>query len=336
MKIVRFYGLLAVATAIISCGGNETSGGLEQLKLQQGEASTTTNYTDSIQQLNKKIASLSNSREAHQERIAFLTKRRDSVKGLLLQIESSLEQLKSRKIDPGINGVNAKLDELKGQKENFQEQQELQQQELALAEKKKTLLAEEKGIYDAQRQALYDKGAAPAAFGTVDSLLSGINDRIAEQATKIKNLNRNTSDILESVTTIDAQRKSLSDKIRNNYTAQEIFDDFSKEERARLTQQLKSTEEELATLLAGDYEMNTELALNTNNKEYLESKQNSSLEQSKASEENRMKDEALAMEKSARRQSRIMYTAFGLGAAAIILFLLYMAGKKRKKSKSVN
>ena len=296
--------------------------------------SNSSGYADSIQKLGQRIDDLAANREMQRERIDFLTNKKDSILRQLRQIEASLDQINTQKIEPGITGVNAKLDELKGQKENLQEQFDLEKQEIDLAQKKIELLGEEKKVYDAQRQALYDKGAEPFAFKTVDSLLSDINDKMAQQSAKIKNLNRNSSDILEEISKIDLQRKSLSDKIRNNDTAQQIFDDYSKEEKVRLDDQLKSVEEELGTLLAGEYELNNEITRQTNERDYLQGQENTSLAMAKEAEENRLSQLAEAERKKEKKKNRMTFAFVGIGVAALLLGALYIAGKLRKSRKS--
>jgi hypothetical protein len=70
-----------------------------------------------------------------------------------------MARMNDSKIDKGIQAVNLKLNELKGQKENIEEQVALQKQEIELATKKIDLLNQE--FYDAQHKALYNRGAAP-------------------------------------------------------------------------------------------------------------------------------------------------------------------------------
>lgn len=336
MKNLLLHGCISLALiSLVSCGESEGTGSIEDLKRQQqGIQSNSSSYADSIQKLGQRIDDLAANREMQRERIDFLTNKKDSILRQLRQIEASLDQINTQKIEPGISGVNAKLDELKGQKENLQEQYDLEKQEIDLAQKKIELLGEEKKVYDAQRQALYDKGAEPFAFKTVDSLLSDINDKMAQQSAKIKNLNRNSSDILEEISKIDLQRKSLSDKIRNNYTAQQIFDDYSKEEKVRLDEQLKSVEEELGTLLAGEYELNNEITRQTNERNYLQGQENTSLAMAKEAEENRLSQLAEAERKREKKKNRMTFAFIGIGVAALLLGALYIAGKLRKSRKS--
>jgi hypothetical protein len=76
--------------------------------------------------------------------------------------KESMARMNDSKIDKGIQAVNLKLNELKGQKENIEEQVALQKQEIELT-KKIDLLNQEK-VYDAQHKALYNRGAAPKDF----------------------------------------------------------------------------------------------------------------------------------------------------------------------------
>lgn len=224
MKFIKTSALHFLLIFTIACTSN--NGKVETEKLQQENnepqliSSSSSEYLDSIRHLNSEM-----------EQFVFLTLKKDSLRTLFEQTEFSLEQIKSHKIEPGIEGINVKLNELKGQKENLQDQQDLQKQEIELAEKKIELLEDEEAVYAAQHKALWDKGAAPADFEVVDSLLNSIKISVSEQSNKVKNLKRNVGNIQEQVNSIDVQRNSLSTKIRNNYTAQKIFEEYSAEQK---------------------------------------------------------------------------------------------------------
>lgn len=336
MKTIQQIAILLVAITLTSCGDKEAKGGLEQFQDQKNpEVTITKDYSDSIQLVNSKVGEFRESSLSKREQVNFLTIKRDSIKSALTQIEMSLKKVNEEKIAPGINGVNSKLNELKGQKENLQEQAALQGKELVLAEKKKVLLSEEKVVYDAQKQALYDKGAAPENFILVDSLLLGINAKIKEQMSKIKNLNRSSSDILEQVASIDEQRNSLSSKIRNNYTAKQIFDDFSKEEKARLGSQLTTVESQLSALLSEENEINMQLEKHAKDLSLLNSKQNSSdAEAQKSAEQvaaqNADLEQQILDEVNEKKKGRITLAFIGVGILALVIVVFYFLGKKRK------
>lgn len=131
-----------ILLAVLLVGCNNTQEGtttLEELKsgtkVQTESTNTAVYVNDSIAALELQIDALRNNQMSKKEEIAFLTSQRDSITNALSQINQSLEQVNSKKIAPGIDGVNAKLDELKGQRENLIEQQELQKREKALAER---------------------------------------------------------------------------------------------------------------------------------------------------------------------------------------------------------
>ncbi|MBO0592464.1 hypothetical protein I2486_13740 [Cellulophaga sp. E16_2] len=341
MKTIQKIGFLVATIAMVACGDNEAKGGLEQLQNLQEPVQTTTtnNYTDSIQSIKTKIGEFQASSLSKKEQINFLIAKRDSIKGGLDQIEMSLQKVNNDKIAPGISGVNSKLNELKGQKENLEEQMALQHKELGLAEKKVVLLKEEKEVYDAQKKALYDKGAAPEDFVTVDTLLSDINDRLQEQASKIKNLNRSVSDILEQVASIEVQRNSLSTKIRSNYTAKQIFEDFSKEEKDRLGAQLLTVDEQLKLLVADEDELKKELLAYNNGLTSLKNKQDISLEEAEKTAKE-ITDNADALQqknladKDAIKKNRIIMALTGIGVLAVLFAVFYFIGKKRKAQKT--
>lgn len=329
-----------ILLAVLLVGCNNTQEGtttLEELKsgtkVQTESTHTAIYVNDSIAALELQIDALRNNQMSKKEEIAFLTSQRDSITNALSQINQSLEQVNSKKIAPGIDGVNAKLDELKGQRENLIEQQELQKREKALAEKRLTLLSEEKTVYDAQRSSLYDKGAAPEDFVVVDSLLSGINSKISEQNKKIKNLGRNIDDIEEQKVVIAQQRSSLSSKIRNNYSAKQIFDDFAKEEKTRLEEKLTTIEQVLEQKLNDDKDIDGRLALTTSKRNAFETEKSINEENKLEAEkdaDNASLEAQLAKEK-ANKDGKKMFALIGVVAVAVILLLFYLLGKAKKR-----
>lgn len=195
------------------------------------------------------------------------------------------------------------------------------------------LLKEEKSIYDAQKKALWDKGAPPEDFTDVDVLLSGITQRISEQKFKLKNLNRTVSDIEEQIVSIGEQRTSLSTKIRNNYTAKEIFEGYSKEETEKISQEISAIDEKLQTYLNKDSELTDQLTSQIGEKASLENEQTSLLEESKSKEEKSLQQKLEA--KKTKKQNRLVYAFIGIGVFAILLFIFYFVGKnKRSKTKN--
>ncbi|NJM80113.1 MAG: hypothetical protein HC854_11800 [Flavobacterium sp.] len=171
-----------------------------------------------------------------------------------------MARINENKIDKGIEGVNMKLDELKGQKENLEEQVALQKQEMELATKKIALLNEEKKVYNQQKKALWDKGAAPNEFISVDSLLGGINCKITEQSKRVKILNRSVADTEEQVLSINSQRNFLSTKIRENYNAQEIFSEFTQEEESKIKKQIDVIDKKISALNGNVNSLNSDIA----------------------------------------------------------------------------
>lgn len=338
-----------ILLAVLLVGCNNTQEGtttIEELKgvtLVQTETTNTVSVvSDSIAALEFQINTLRDSQMSKKEEIAFLISQRDSITNTLSQIDQSLEQVNSKKIAPGINSINAKLDELKRQRENLTEQQELQKSEKTLAEKRIALLSEEKAVYDAQRASLYDKGAAPENFVVVDSLLSGINSKISEQSKKIKNLERNIDDVEEQKVVIIQQRSSLSSKIRNNYSAKQIFDDFAKEEKSRLEGKLQTIEGALEQVLNDDKDMDGRLALHTSKKNAFETEKNINAEHAASAEreaainaEHASLESQLAKEK-ANKDGKKLFGLLGIVAVAVLLLMFYLLGKAKKRRKLKN
>lgn len=216
---------------------------------------------DSINYFNSKLSLIGAEMDGKTKLVNMVSKQRDSLQALLTQLESSLKAINDKKLNPGIAGVNSKLDQLKGQKENLQEQINLQKKEVALATKKVDILNEEKAVYLDQKKALYDKGAPPAAFKVVDSLLNGINSQMLIQNDVVKNINRNVADAEEQMIRITGQRDELSKKIRNNYDTQLILSEYNADEKDRLEAQLAKVNENLNMLLNEASNLDTDYKL---------------------------------------------------------------------------
>jgi len=339
MKIKLSIYILSLGL-ILGCGkqeeGNTT---LQELKNNRAEnlqeVVHSVSYLDSINNLSAKIGDLKSSQEAKRQLIDALTKKKDSVTTLLAQVQQSLEQVNAKKIAPGIEGVNTKLAELKGQRENAKEQLDLQKQEIVLAEKKIGLLNEEKTVYDAQHKALWNRGAEPNAFTVVDSLLAGLNAKISEQTLRVKSLKSTITDIEEQMVSIDDQSKSLSSKIRNNYTAKQIFDDYSKEEKDRLQNQLVTIEADLKILADEDSSLSDLLNSENSKKSAFENEQNASrqlaiLNEKKRQEEANAQINAELEKNQEKSKGKKSAALFIVGILAALFLLFFLLGKMRK------
>ncbi|WP_372745334.1 hypothetical protein [Lutibacter sp.] len=330
---VKIGIVLVSVMLIISCSKKEGANNENKLKEFQKQTTeiTDVNFSDSLGDVKEQIAFLKAELVSKRSDIKAIIAKRDSILKVVAEVENSLAKVNASKIEPGIAGVNAKLNELKGQKENLVEQLSLQKQEIVLAEKKIGLLGEEKIVYDAQRKALWDKGAPPAEFTDVDALLAGINDKISEQKLKLKNLNRNVSDIEEQITSIGGQRESLSTKIRNNYTAQQIFDEYSKEEKAKLNEQLASIDKKLEALVVDEEVLNVKLAKLTGEKTDFELKQDQ-LTQKTAAEQLAIAQQEMA-DKEAQKKTRVTYAIVIIGIVILVIGLFYVLGKYKRAQK---
>lgn len=328
MKI-KYLIILFAAGAFISCSQKEKSTTQEELGTAEQEIKIDgSSYQKLINTVESKLDLLKNSKELQTLEIQSLTAKRDSLSDLLNQIEGSLSDINTKKLKPGIEGVNEKLNELKGQKENFEEQLKLQKKEIELAGKKITLLNEEKSVYDAQKQALWDKGAPPEDFVEIDTLLNNLTKRISEQKTKVKNLNRNINDREEQIVSIIEQRSSLSNKIRNNYTAKQIFEDYSKEEKGKLIAEINKIDEIFKAYLDKDSELSNELAKIAAEKSNLEAEQTGLLKQKEQNEAQLQQQKS--KEKEAKKRSRLSYAFIGIGFLAMLMIVFYFVGKRKR------
>ena len=335
------YVVSALFLSLLMACGNQgsKSTSLEELKHNQQSVVQKkveiVSFKDSIKNVSNQLDKLKNNQLAQKQEIAILNRKKDSVSSLLNQVRESLEQVNTKKIAPGIEGVNTKLSELKGQRENASEQLVLQEQEVVLAEKKIDLLNEEKTVYDAQHKALWSKGAAPDDFKEVDSLLAGINGKINEQTLKVKTLKSTSADIKEQITSIDDQRASLSSKIRNNYTAKQIFDEYAKEEQGRFIEQLKAIDSSLVSYENHNDLIESKIQLYSGNKANFESKRakNEELNALSLKERNALKEqlEKEKVDKENSKKNKKKKTAFMVvGIIAAILILFYLLGRMRK------
>jgi len=125
--------VLFVVLLQISCNKKEGSNQLQP----SSEISTTSGD-------NSELLSTLEEQEEVKAIIIALSKKKDSLQKVVLSTKESMSRINDTKIDKGIEGVNMKLNELKGQKENIEEQVALQKKEIDLATKKIDLLNQEK------------------------------------------------------------------------------------------------------------------------------------------------------------------------------------------------
>ena len=269
-----------------------------------------------IVQTNSQLNKTLDEQEDIKQQIVALSRKKDSLFNVLKSTRESMTRMNDSKIDKGIQGVNLKLNELKGQKENIEEQVALQKQEMVLATKKIDLLNQEKVVYDAQHKALYDKGAAPKEFAKIDTLLGAINGKINEQKRKVKALTRNITDVEDQVISIVDQRDFLSKKIREDYNAQEIFSEFAQEEELKLNAQIKIIDTQISSLTGTVNTINTSVA---------------SLNDS-ISVKTVQHDAAIQTQEEAEKtKSRMYYALFAIVAIIALFAAFYFIGKKKKQ-----
>lgn len=344
MKSIHFITLCMALALLFGCADSDNPSGIEKFKkgnetkdLQPVNSSD--EFLESIEKVGSEIKILIASLESVKEQIKYLEIQRDSVQNALKQIDTSVDQVKAKKIDPGIKDVNNKLDELKSLKEKIAELQDLREKEVLLADKKKQLFEEEKVVYAEQHQSLWEKGAPPEDFKVVDSLLANINEQINEQTNRLKLLKRKIADSGDQIASIDEQRTSLGIKIRNNYTAQEIFEEFSIEEKKRLEKQLVAIDEQLQLVFTEQKDLNTQLARYKGDETYLQMKHSATKGQERA-EQAKIERETLAKQEMEtlkdQRNQRMTNALFAICIVALVLFLLYYIGKRKKSAKIKN
>ena len=270
-------------------------------------------------EVDENLTSTLEAQEELKSQIIALSRKKDSLLNVLKSTNESMSRINEGKIDKGIEGVNMKLNELKGQKENFQEQTALQKKEMELAAKKVELLTQEKIVYDQQKKALWDKGAPPKDFIQVDSLLNGINSKISEQNKRVKQLRRNVADVEEQMLSIDDQRNFLSTKIRENYNAQEIFGEFAKEEETKIKAQIAEIDAQLTKLNSNVNSLNSTIAdLNDDIKV-----------------KNQMEsDKIVELNNAEKTKNRLMMALIFVVLIGLSFGVLYYVGKRNKNKKN--
>lgn len=269
-----------------------------------------------IIQTNSQLNKTLEEQEEAKQQIVALSRKKDSLLNVLKSTKESMARMNDSKIDKGIQGVNLKLNELKGQKENIEEQVTLQKQEMELATKKIDLLNQEKVVYDAQHKALYDKGAAPKDFAKIDTLLGAINGKINDQKRKVKALTRNISDVEDQVLSIDGQRDFLSKKIREDYNAQDIFGEFAKEEESKVTDQITAIDTQISSLTGNVNSINTSVA-SLNDSIIVKTEQHDLNSQNQAD--------------ANKTQNRLYYALIAVGIVIILFAVFYIIGKRKKQ-----
>ena len=272
-----------------------------------------------IVQTNSELNKTLEEQEDIKQQIIALSRKKDSLLNVLKSTKESMARMNDSKIDKGIQGVNLKLNELKGQKENIEEQVALQKKEMELATKKIDLLNQEKVVYDAQHKALYDKGAAPKDFAKIDTLLGAINGKINDQKRKVKSLTRNISDVEEQVISIISQRDFLSKKIREDYNAQEIFGEFAKEEESKITDQISAIDTQISSLTGNINNINASVA---------------SLNDSIATKTEQHDINSQNQADVNKTQNRLYYALFAVGIIIVLFAVFYIIGKRKKQQQN--
>lgn len=288
---------------------------------EKKEASTTLVSTEQNTEtkIDSQLENTLETQEALKADIIALSKKKDSLSNLMKNTKESMARINDSKIDKGIEGVNKKLNELKGQKENIDELSSLQKKEITLAEKKVDLLNQEKVVYDEQKKALWSKGAPPKDFVQVDSLLGGINSKINDQNKRVKSLKRNVADMEEQIVSIEGQRNFLSTKIRENYNAQDIFTEFAKDEESKISLQIGLIDAEITKLSGNVGDINSTVA---------------NLNSEKSSQEDLATANQMAEEESEKTKNRLLMALIVVGLLTLLFGVLFYVGKRNKNKKN--
>ncbi|MEA1876761.1 MAG: hypothetical protein U9N86_07840 [Bacteroidota bacterium] len=205
-----------------------------KLEIQQNQFKKLTDKRDSLSNL---LDQTNASLDGAKREAAMISHSRDSLqtKG---KVVSQLDEEMNAKLTTGIKEIDTRLELLEEQKRNAQSKISLQEKKRDLGEKKISVLNDERKLYEDHKQMLYDKGASQSEMDAVAVTIATVEDNIDIEKRKINWSDQKIADNQEVIAGIDKQRNRLSKKIRNNYTTQEILDDFAIEEKNRLERKL--------------------------------------------------------------------------------------------------
>lgn len=326
----KFFTLILISALIISCS-NKKENNVPSTQVEQDNTeliSITEKYKDSLDNVSQILKNLAEQKLTKEQAIAKLSVDRDSIKAKLESVNTSIADIKNKKLNANVNDVIARLNEIKGIKEGLVSQTELKKQEIDLAKSKVEILDKEKKVYDNQKQALFDKGAAPKSFVEVDSLLGSIDSKITSQNALIRNLNRTVTDNELEVNRLDNNRKNLSEKIRKSYDAEKILNDYNGEEATRLEELITNYNNQIDQLSNEASSLNTDYNILKSKTSNLEQKVNKNLEQV-----NKEAQIEPAKDTETKKSNSLNLALWIIGGVFVIMIILYVLGKKRKNAK---
>lgn len=326
----KIFTLILISALITSCGNKkEDNVPLTQVEQDNTELiSITEKYKDSLDNVSQILKNLAEQKLTKEQAIANLSFYRDSIKAKLESVKTSISDIKNKKLNANVNDVTAKLNEIKGIKEGLVSQTELKNQEIDLAKSKVEILNKEKIVYDNQKRALFDKGAAPESFVEVDSLLQSIDSKITLQNALIRNLNRTVTDNELEINRLDNNRKSLSEKIRKSYDAEKILNDYNEEEATRLEELISNHNNQIDQLSDEASSLNTHHNILKSKTSNLQQKVTNNLE--RANQENQVET---TKEFEAKKSNGLKLAIWIIGGVFVLMIILYVLGKKRKNAK---
>ncbi|NBC58389.1 MAG: hypothetical protein GVY05_08930 [Bacteroidetes bacterium] len=289
--------------------------------------SKTKAYKDSLENASEDLKNLGDRKATIEQSISKLSNKRDSVSEKLRRVKQSIKNIKDRKLSTNVEKVNAKLNELKGVKEGLVSQTNLKKKEIDLANSKVNILHDEKQVYTSQKQALFDEGAAPEAFARVDSLLQAINYDINSQKALVRNLERKVTDNEVEIERLNKQRAVLSEKIRKNYDAENILNEYNNEEAKRLENLLQTYNNQIDTLALEASSLSTDYNIARNETSNLQQKVDTSLK--------KYNQEAVQTNTTENKNDngKLSYAMWIILAVFVILVILYYVGKKNKSKR---
>lgn len=326
----KIFTLILISVLITSCG-NKKEDNVPSTQVEQDNTeliSITEKYKDSLDNVSQLLKNLAEQKLTKEQAIAKLSVDRDSVKAKLESVKTSIADIKNKKLNANVNDVTAKLNEIKGIKEGLVSQTELKMQEIDLAKSKVDILEKEKSVYDNQKRALFDKGAAPESFVEVDSLLGSIDSKITSQNALIRNLNRTVTDNELEINRLDNNRKNLSEKIRKSYDAEKILNDYNEEEATRLEELISNYNNQIDQLSNEAFSLSTDYNILRNKTSNLQQKVTSNLE--RANQENQVET---TNEFETEKSNGLKLALWIIGGIFVLMIILYVLGKKRKNAK---
>ncbi|AWG20184.1 hypothetical protein FFWV33_00915 [Flavobacterium faecale] len=173
------------------------------------------------------------------KQVDSLVQKKDSLLQVVTGTQQTLARLNDSKNEQGIASETLKLNQLSGQKSNYEEEINFRKKEIELTDKKLELYNQEKAMYQDHKKAMYAKGAKPQALAKIDTLLTSVNTKISRLNTVSEEANKALAQAKDDATTIDDQQDAMSKKISTAYLSKVVFEDFAKQEKIAVDAQIQ-------------------------------------------------------------------------------------------------